>query len=171
MPPARGLEPDVRMEQGFPVSADPITPAEPVEPPVVIEPVAVGADEELGSDKGREVKAEARELAQDGMESAKHVGSSAKREAGAVAEDVKEQASSLFAELGADVNAHAATQQEKISVNLRQISEELRNMLDSSEASGTASSLVDQAARHSGNAADWLESREPGDLLDYLARL
>jgi hypothetical protein len=26
--------------------------------------------------------------------------------------------------------------------------------------------LVDQAARHSGNAAQWLESREPGDLLD-----
>lgn len=182
--PARGLEPDVRTQLGVPVSSEPIEPLEPVGPLDPIEPIQpprVGAgspltdrdasatwaaDEESDAGKGQEVKDEARELAHDGVDSAKHVGNAAKREAGAVMDDVRDQASNLMAELGADVSAQAATHQEKIATNLRQISDELRGMVESSDTAGTASSLVDQAARHSGNAADWLAAREPGDLLD-----
>jgi hypothetical protein len=118
------------------------------------------------SGKGREAKEEARALAHEGMDSAKHVGRTAKREAEEVLDEAKAQASNLLSELGSDVREQAGTQQLRISANLRQISGELRNMLDASDATGTASLLVDQAARHSGNAANWLEERDPDDLLE-----
>ncbi len=173
VPPPK-LSPDVRSTAGTPLSSDPagplnpIDPLEPIDPPVLGGPgsFASDTDADSGSGKGQQAKDEALGLAQDGKESARQVGNTAKREAGAVVEDVKAETSNLLGELGSDIRAQAATQQEKISGNLRQISEELRGMLANSDASGTASSLVDQAARHSGNAAEWLGNREPGDLMD-----
>lgn len=178
-PPVR-LEPDVRTQGGVPVSPDPIEPLEPIGH---LEPIGPGdsgsgesqpgygnpqvdTGEEAGSGKGQAAKDEARGLAQDGKDSAMHVADTAKREAGEVVEEAKERASNLFDELGTDIRDQAATQQEKISGNLREISDELRSMLDSSDASGTAATLVEQASRHSGNAADWLGGKEPGDLVN-----
>lgn len=167
--------PDVRSTAGTPASSDPLDPLEPIIPPVLDEPGVVGGDASLsgagtlaadtGSGRGREATDEAGGLARDGKESARQVGDTAKREAESVVEDIKEQTSNLLDELGSDIRAQAATQQEKLSTNLRQISEELRGMLANSDASGTTFSLVDQAARHSGNAADWLGNREPGALM------
>ena len=179
----RGLESDVHAHPDVPV--EPIGPLEPAGPPAPVNPqdsgsfAAAGTEMPLApppttteppmggeSGTGAQAKEETRALAREGLDSAKHVGQTAKREAEEVLEQAKEQASNLFSELGSDIREQAGTQQQKISANLRQISGDLRNMLASSDASGSASMLVDQAANHSGNAADWLEQREPGDLLD-----
>jgi chemotaxis protein histidine kinase CheA len=108
----------------------------------------------------------AQDLAQEGRESATHVVDSAKQEAAMLAEQAKDQSAHLLDELGSDLKDQAAAQQRKVAANLRDISEEFRSMLDQSSASGTASTLVDQASHHSGRAADWLEQREPSDLLN-----
>lgn len=180
VPPAAGIQPDVRTHPGTPVSSDPIEPDGPFEPvddayvggPAI--PPSAGAplgtenaaEPESDSGKGQEAKEEARELMHEGKDSAKHLGDAAKQEASNVLDEAKAQSANLLEELGTDVRAQAATQQEKIAVNLQQISDEFRGMLDASESSGSASALVEQAARHSGNAAEWLGAREPGDLLD-----
>lgn len=174
VPPPSGVNP-IGTPAGMPVS-DPPETTDPIVPPGLIDPPLggragvsgdplSGTDEDSRARKAQEVKDEARGLAQDGKESARHVGQAAKREAGSVLQDAKEQSKTLLDELSSDVKAQSAIQQEKASTNLRQISDELRSMAQSSDSSGTASGLVDQAARYSGNAADWLANKEPGDLL------
>lgn len=176
--PPKVVSPEVQTNPLTPVPFDPIESVEPIIPRSLSESGAAGGDAHYSKDdaeeptlstedrKVEEVKEEARSLAEDGKESVSHLSEAAQREVGDVMDDVKEQSTNLLNELGSDVRAQAATQQERIAENLRQISNEFRGMLDSSDASGTATSLVDQAARHSGNAADWLQSRDPDDLLE-----
>jgi len=143
-----------------------------IEPEPVVPPATTGlggaADQEGGESKVQEVASNAKDLAHEGQQSAAKVAQSAKQEASMVAEQAKDKAGNLLEELGSDVREQASAQQSKVASNLREISEEFRNMLDNSSASGTASNLVDQAAHHSGKIADWLEGREPGDLVDEL---
>lgn len=108
----------------------------------------------------------ARDLAAEGRHSASEIMDTAKHEATLVADQAKEQASHLFEELSADLREQTSLQQRKVAENLRDISNEFRTMLDQSQASGTAATLVDQASHHSGRVADWLDQREPGDLVD-----
>lgn len=152
-------------------------PAAPAVPPPAPSPVSSGLgtartdsssfSRGTGNDEENngENTDQARSLVEDGQDATKQVGETARREASHVVEDVKEEASNLFEELGADVRAQAAIQQDKIATNLREISQELRGMLESSSSGSSASLLVDQAARHSGKVAQWLENREPGDLV------
>lgn len=181
-PPKTGAH-NVRSPQNERVSdpletPDPIVPPEPLLPPHLGGPSTAGGTARVsgapvvdilhsGSESGRgqEARAGARELAEDGKESARHVGQTAKREAESVLNDAKQQTRNLLDELGSDVKAQSAVAQERVSTNLRQISDELRSMVQSSETSGTASNLVDQAARYSGDAAQWLGNKEPGDIL------
>lgn len=107
-----------------------------------------------------------KDLAAEGQHSAAEVMDTAKHEATLVADQAKEQASHLFEELSADLREQTSLQQRKVAENLRDISNEFRTMLDQSQASGTAATLVDQASHHSGRVADWLDQREPGDLVD-----
>ncbi len=133
------------------------------------EPITAPTDQPMtstpSSDSAKASEA-AKDLAQEGQQAASEVLDTAKNEASRVAEQAKDQASHLLDELGADLREQASVQQQKVAANLRDISEEFRSMLDGSQASGTAATLVDQASHHSGNIADWLDQREPGDLVD-----
>lgn len=150
-------------EANFPPRTDVSAPTAPAEHPVH---TSLAAPEQHESSKAGEIAGEARDLARESQDSAKHLGEKAQREAEHIVEDVKAEASHLFEELGTDVRAQAAIQQEKIGANLRDISQELRAMLAAAPSHGNAASLVDQAAQHSGKIADWLEAREPGDLVE-----
>ncbi|HJX78284.1 hypothetical protein [Glutamicibacter sp.] len=108
----------------------------------------------------------AKDLAQEGQHAAAEVLDTAKQEASLIGEQAKEQAADLFAELSSDLREQASLQQQKVATNLRDISDEFRTMLDQSQASGTAATLVDQASHHSGQIATWLDQREPGELVD-----
>lgn len=151
---------------------DPLTePQTDLFPTDTVEPVPAGrhdaeAKDQPGSGQSSDKAQAAQNLAHEGQESATHVVDSAKQEASMLAEQAKDQATHLLDELGSDLKEQTAAQQRKVAANLRDISEEFRSMLDQSTASGTASMLVDQASQHSGQAADWLEQREPHDLLN-----
>ena len=121
-----------------------------------------GQDESKLAQAGEATK----DLAAEGQHSAAEVMDTAKQEATMVAGQAKEQAAHLFEELGADLREQTSLQQRKVAENLRDISNEFRSMLDQSQATGTAATLVDQASHHSGRVADWLDQREPGDLVD-----
>ncbi|WP_426733314.1 hypothetical protein [Glutamicibacter sp. 2E12] len=151
---------------------DPLTePQTDLFPSGTVEPVPADAHDSddlqsagSGSTSGKAQAAQ--DLAREGQESATHVLDSAKQEASMLADQAKDQATHLWDELGSDLKEQTSAQQRKVAANLRDISDEFRAMLDQSSASGTASMLVDQASHHSGQAADWLEQREPHDLLD-----
>ncbi len=110
---------------------------------------------------------EAQEVGTTGVEAAQHVASVAKDEAQNVAQEVGTQAQSLVAEFGNDLRAQAAVQQQKVAEGLRSISDELRSMAEkNSQEAGTATHWVHEASRRAGDAASWLDQRDPGSLLD-----
>lgn len=111
-------------------------------------------------------KTEARELGNQTAEAGQHVAGVAKDEVREVAHEAKAQVRSLAGELGSDLKAQAGAQQQRLSEGLRTVSEELQNMAAASNSGGTAGHLVEQVASRVGEAAGWLENREPGALLD-----
>lgn len=162
-------------EAGVPPQS-PTAPAPPVPPindqflPENIEseypPRSNIARDEADGSKLAQASEATKDLAAEGQHSAAEVIDTAKQEATLVADQAKEQTAHLFEELSTDLREQASQQQRKVAENLRDISNEFRSMLDQSQATGTAATLVDQASHHSGRVAEWLDQREPGDLVD-----
>lgn len=123
-----------------------------------------------GQSKSETAKTEAKEVGREGAEAGEHVAQTAKEEAKQVAHEAKDKARNLMSELGDDVYAQADTQQQRVASGLRSIGEELSSMARNSEQSGTATHLVSQAADKADSVAGWLESRDPGSLLDEVKR-
>jgi hypothetical protein len=116
---------------------------------------------------------------------AKDVAGSAKDEAAAVAQDAKQQARNLAREAREQANITGTEQRDKAVDTLRSLSDQLDRMAragttpDAGIASdgttqnlsdGTAHEIVRQAAQRTRDLSDYLEQREPGELLDELRR-
>jgi len=114
-------------------------------------------------------KSEAREVGREGAAAGQQVAGVAKAEAKQVAHEAKEQARGLASQLGNDLRSQAGQQQQRVAGSLRSLSDELHSMANASE-NGTASNLVQQVAQRAGNAAGWLDNRDPGSLLDEVRR-
>jgi hypothetical protein len=108
---------------------------------------------------------------------AAEVASSAKEHAGAVAGTAQEQTQRVAAEattqakdvLGqarTEVNDQARQQQQRAASGLRSLGSELSSMAEQGGQGGMAQDLAHQAAQKASGLADWLENREPGQLLD-----
>jgi hypothetical protein len=109
------------------------------------------------------------------------VGKSAAQRAGDVTGVVGEQAKQTVSEAGAqaknllDEGVHqlrgqARDGQQKLARGLRGVTDQLRKMSDQTDDSGMAADLVRQATERTDQVASWLESREPGDLVDEARR-
>ena len=92
----------------------------------------------------------------------------AKSEAGNVAHEVKVNARQLLTQTKGELADQAQVQQQRVAEGLRSISDELRNMANSSQNGGVATDLVQQAAHRSSSVAQWLEGRDPGSLVEEL---
>lgn len=147
------------------VGGETLPPARPAEP--LTEPVTTYEPEQS---KSETAKQEAKEVGREGAAAGQHVAETAKTEAKQVAHEGKEQARSLMSQLGDGVSSQAGEQQQKVASGLRSIGEELASMARNSEQSGHATQLVSQASDKARSAADWLENREPGSLLDEVKR-
>ncbi|WOH18848.1 hypothetical protein IRJ34_00535 [Paenarthrobacter sp. GOM3] len=90
----------------------------------------------------------------------------AKTEAGHVAQEVKVNARQLLTQTKGELSDQAQAQQQRVAEGLRSISDELSTMAKSTNNGGVATDLVQQAAQRSSSIAHWLESRDPGSLLD-----
>lgn len=115
------------------------------------------------------------------MSEAADVGKSAAERAGEVTEVIGDQARQVASETRAQarnlldegvnqVRDQARDGQRKLAESLRTVADQLRQMSDRTEDTGMASDLVRQATDRTEQVASWLETREPGDLLDEVRR-
>jgi len=117
------------------------------------------------------VKDKATESAQAGKQAAGELAQTAAGQAKEVAGEAKAQARNLVGEARDQLRGHASEQHRSAVSNLRALGDELRSMAGNSEQSGVATELVSQAADRTHGAADWLDGRQPEDLLDELRRV
>ena len=111
-------------------------------------------------------KGEAKQVAGTAVDAGKEVAATAKSEAGNVAAEAKQQAASLFDTVRTEAGAQAGTQQQRIAEALHSLSKELGGMASSSEESGPLTDLAHQASSKGSDVAQWLQDREPADVLE-----
>ena len=111
-------------------------------------------------------KGEAKQVAGTAVDSGKDVAATAKEEAANVAAEAKQQAASLFETVRTEAGAQAGTQQQRIAEALHSLSKELGGMASSSQESGPLTDLAHQASHKGGEVAQWLQDREPADVLE-----
>ena len=117
------------------------------------------------------VKTEAKSVAADAADSSRHVADTAASGAKDVASEAATQLRQLFTQLRGELDDQASVQGERAASGLRSLADELREMASSSSQKGVAGEAAGQAADRAASAADWLENRQPGDMLEELRSL
>jgi hypothetical protein len=116
-------------------------------------------------------KGEAAAVKDTAVDAGKQVASTAKDEAANVASEAKYQAKNLLSTATSEVRNQASTQQGRVASTLRGYADELQGMArGESQPSGVVGDLVQQAASKGSEIAQWLENREPADVLEELRR-
>lgn len=87
-----------------------------------------------------------------------------------IARDLGDEGSRLFSTLVGEIGNQASLQQRRVATTLREISDEFAWMLHDGSARGLAANVVERATVYSANAADWLDGRDPGDLVQETKR-
>lgn len=112
---------------------------------------------------------------------AAEVGKSAAERTGEVAEVVGEQVKQVVSETGAQarhliaegvdqLREQASEGQHKLAGGLHSLADQVRQMSDRTDKPGMAADLIRQVSERTSDAASWLESREPGDLMNEVRR-
>lgn len=109
---------------------------------------------------------EAGSVAQDAKEGASHVVGVAKDETASVASDSVDQAKALWHQTRSELTEQAGAQQQRLAGGLRSLADELSEMASGTQNQGMATDLVGRAATQARDASQFLESREPGSLLE-----
>jgi hypothetical protein len=109
---------------------------------------------------------EATEVGRTAADAGRQVAGTAAEQAANVAQEVKTQARDLVGEARGQVQDQARAGQQKAADGIRALSQELREMADGGQQSGTVSEVARQAADRADRLADWLGRREPGDLVE-----
>ena len=125
-----------------------------------------------GSSSTRDVaKDEAKGVAQDAVQGGKQTAETAKQQAGEVASEAKNQARALFDQTRQQIASQGNDQQQRAAGGLRSVADEIQGMINGQGGTGgVASDLARQLSDRVQTAADWLETREPRDLLDEVQR-
>ena len=113
---------------------------------------------------------EGKAVAGTAVEAGKDVAATAKDEAANVAAEAEYQAKNLLSTATSEVQNQASTQQGRLASTVRGYAEELQGISQGSAPSGVMGDLVQQAASKGSQIAQWLEDREPADVLDELRR-
>ena len=107
----------------------------------------------------------AHEVGHEAKQAAQGVASTAAHEAGRTTREAKDQARQLLSQSRTELTDQAATQQARAATGLRELAEQLESMARGSDQDGMARSLVEDVSRRAGDAATWLDQRDPGTLL------
>ena len=94
------------------------------------------------------------------------VAATAGQEAKQVTREAKDQVRQLWGQTRRDLTDQAATQQTRVAGSLRELADQLGSMAGAADQDGMAVGLVDDVARRAGDAATWLDQRDPGSLLE-----
>ena len=122
------------------------------------------------SDGGRSTsevaKQQARDVKDTAVDAGKGVAATARDQASNVASEAGQQAKGLLSSAGSELRDQASQQQHRAAGALQSWAQELGEMASKSEQSGTMSQLADRTSRKAGEVANWLDDREPTDVLD-----
>lgn len=144
----------------------PLDPTRQPDPPQSAFPSHDGGLDE--PDRTRDVaKDEAATVATDAKDSAQEVASTTKEQAGEVTQEAKVQARALYDQAKDELGQQATDQQARAASGLSALGDELSTMAERSDG-GMAADLAKQAADRAHTASQWLEQREPGDVLTEL---
>lgn len=144
----------------------PLDPTRQPDPPQSAFPSHDGGLDE--PDRTRDVaKDEAATVATDAKDSAQEVASTTKEQAGEVTQEAKTQARALYDQTKGELGQQATDQQARAATGLSALGDELSTMAERSDG-GMAADLAKQAADRAHTASQWLEQREPGDVLAEL---
>lgn len=120
-------------------------------------------------DRAKQTAGAARSAAADVKGTAQDAGakvaSTGKEQASRVAEDAMGQARELYGQATSQLSEQAGTQQQKAAGTLHTFADDLGSM-GGQDRSGLAAELVQNLETRARGIADWLEQREPEDVLD-----
>jgi len=112
---------------------------------------------------------QAGQVAHDAKESGKHVAGTAADEGKQVLAEGRRQVKDLAAEARQQVDEQSRTQKDKATAGLHDLADELGAIGSGTGGqSGLATDLAQRAAPRLHDVAGWLESRNPGELIDEL---
>src|SRR3954470_3405537 len=132
---------------------------------------AQGTSDGGGTSVANSVGTEAKSVASDAAESGRQVAGTAASGAKDVVSEASTQLRQLFGQLRGELDDQASSQGQRAAGGLRSLADDLRQMASSSEQQGIAGDLAGQAAGRVNSVADWIENRQPGDMLEELRSL
>jgi hypothetical protein len=115
---------------------------------------------------GQVVREQAATVGQSAGQAGGQVARTAMDQGREVVRETRTQARNLVGEAGDELRHQASMQQKRAAEGLRSLGTELRSMAGRGEQQGMAGDLVNDASVRAHQAADWLERREPGQVLD-----
>jgi len=116
-------------------------------------------------------KEQAQNVAATSKDEAANVVGTAKEQAQVVASDLREQTRQLADEARNQLNDHAFTQRDNAVGSLRSIGDELAQMSEQAENPGIGAQLTREVGGIAHKSADFLQEREPGQLVEELRGL
>ena len=116
-------------------------------------------------DTAQLVKDQAAGLGNSGVQAGKHVADVAREQASGVAAEAGRQGRNLLQQAQDQLQEQAAQGQQRVAKQLLSISGELRSMAENS-GQGMAADLAQQAASRVREAGQWLDKREPGQVVN-----
>jgi hypothetical protein len=164
------------------------TPVPPEAEAVIVTPVVPTASGTTGKtgtpgggkasdvkDKASDVKDTAKEEASKVKDTAadagRHVADTTKEEAKRVGAEAKQQARQLLDQSVSELKDQAKSQQHRAAGGVRTFSDDLRKMASGEGGGdGFAAQVANEVSDRVSTAAQWLEDREPADLLEELKR-
>jgi hypothetical protein len=111
---------------------------------------------------------EAQSVAQDAAHAGRETAQTAKEQTGQVVSEATDQARQLFEQAREQLISQGHDQKGRATTGLRSLADDLQGMVDRGDGApqGLAADLARQASTRVRDAADWLETREPGDIVD-----
>jgi hypothetical protein len=111
------------------------------------------------------VKDHASDLGHSSVQTGKHVADVAREQASGVAAEAGRQGRDLLQQAQGQMEEQAARGQRRVAERLLSLSAELRSMAGNPSQGGVAADLVQQAAARVCDAGQWLDAREPGQVV------
>ena len=118
------------------------------------------------ADAGRTARDEAGAVGRTAADAGRQVAGTAQDQAKQVTREARRQATDLLHEARTQASDQARAGQRRAGEGLRALAGELHGMAGGADQQGPASDLAAQAAGRVEAVADWLDRREPGELLD-----
>ena len=116
-------------------------------------------------------KDQAADAAQAGKQAAGDVAQTATTAAKDVAQETASQAKQLAGKTGQQVREQASVQKDALVGGLRSLVDQLSEMTDGAHSDGIAVELVSQARDRARSAAQWLDDRDPDEVVDGVRSL